>query len=100
MKMQLKISIKIILLTVVFFCAGINSFSNYNNQFCSIEFSTEANAEVNSFSSDIDSYEDDQIIQKKELSKFGIPMGFISALQNYFIIQQSTISVWQPPEIS
>jgi len=96
MKRYRKIVFEIILFLAVLFCIGINTYSHV----CSIEHSSGKNCVENSFMSEIDTFDDDQVIQTNVSISLTKPAILIPVLQYCFFVQPFSLSVWQPPQNS
>lgn len=100
MKIHRKILFRIIFLLTVFFCYGINTYSNYNFHPFSLEFPASTNSIENDLISDYDSFDDDQINFTNEFSTLVENNYQLVITQNSLLILNSFFSVWQPPKIS
>ena len=99
MELVRKISIRFLLISAVFFCYGLSTYSSdFSNPYC-IEFSEGNSSNKNSVISDIDPFSDDQIPQTDNYSLFAEPMVSILTLQDAFLIPNSYLRIWQPPKI-
>lgn len=98
MERQKKILFGIIFTIGILFFFGLSSYSKYNVQPFSIEFSAGTNNAENNFSSDNDFFDDDQINHTNELSSLVESISQI--FQHSFLILQQSFSFWQPPKIS
>jgi len=95
-----KISFEVIFFLAVLFCFGINTYSHtYSHSFI-VEHSSGTNCVENSFMSDIDPVEDDQIIKSDDFCLVSKPVGRIPIVQDCYTIHTFSWSVWQPPKIS
>jgi hypothetical protein len=98
MKINLKILLRIIFMLVVFFNLGTDGYSTCSIQLYNSEQSTRSDDSGNSFSSDADSFHEDQIDQmsgleiKDESVIQGTEQQVSSTIYNLYI------SVWQPPK--
>jgi hypothetical protein len=99
MKSQRKILFRIIFFLTVFFSYGINTFSNCIIQPYNIEFSKAMNAEENGLLSEIDSCNDDKVLQISKYGSIAEPFCLISISSNPLLIHNFSSSIWQPPEI-
>jgi hypothetical protein len=100
MKAPVNIVSRIIFLMAVLFCFEVNVYSGHYIQSTAFEISTGENSIENSFSSDLDSWDDDHI---NNFTRPGLFIDLISqtlVLQNYFLIPYCSVSVWHPPKIS
>jgi hypothetical protein len=96
MRDQEKITYGIIFFITVLFCFDFNSSVYCNNPLKHVELST--NCVEDNFSSENDSFENDQIINVNEVSLFN---DFVSRNhQDCFLISNHSLSIWQPPKIS
>jgi len=100
MKIPVKILFRIIFLIAVLFCFEMDVYSNCNNLTNSIEISTCGNVVENSFNSEWDSCDDDQINFFNKPGLLIEPGSQQSALTNCFVLLNSSVSVWHPPKIS
>jgi hypothetical protein len=98
MKKYRKIVFEIILFSAVLFCYGINSYSHTYCHLIGAEQSAPTNCVENCFSSDIDHLEDDQIIHLNEFSSNTKPEIQIPIIQYCLVVQNFSLSVWQPPQ--
>jgi hypothetical protein len=100
MKIPLNLLFRIIFLMAVLFSFEINVYSNDNVQLNNMEVSTGRNVVENSFNSNLDLCDDDQITN---FNRPGLLIEFRSQpqiLQNFFLILNGSVSVWHPPKIS
>lgn len=98
MKKYRKIVFEIILFSAVLFCYGINSYSHTYSHLFGAEHSATSNCVENCFSSDIDHLEDDQIIHLNEFSPNTKPVIQILIIKYCHVVQNFSLSVWQPPQ--
>lgn len=99
MKRKRKLLFKIIFILAVFFSIGIDAYSNFNMHPYSTELSTGKNSAENSFRSDIDSMNEDQIDPSY---KFDLTDGTFCQIPfpwNCSIVYTFYFSIWQPPKI-
>jgi hypothetical protein len=100
MKSNRKITFGILITLTVLCCFGAHAYSIPGVPFFAIELSTGSNHGEGSFSSDIDSFEDDQNYHVIETSSVVEPVSQIPVPRNYFLINKFFLSFWQPPKIS
>jgi len=96
MKMQRTIIVRITFL-LVFFSYGINAFSTKPVTTFDIEFTLEANSELNF--SDSDLFSDDQIYTLYEFPSIEVNKFLSLSASSFFVLKNSTFSIWQPPEL-
>lgn len=98
MKIYRKILFKITLLFAVLFCLGLNTNSNNLNQVCSIFITSNSNCLENLVSSDVDSYDDEQMGQTSHIySKFEA-ITQLAKFTNSKLVHNHLFSIWQPPK--
>ena len=100
MKNNRKISFGIIFTLAVLFCFGIHAYSHSGIRSFNIELSSGSNNGGNSFSSDIDSFDDDQNFHVIESSSLVESISQMPIPRSFFLINKFFLSVWQPPKIS
>jgi hypothetical protein len=99
MKRQKKILFKIIFLLVVFFSYGINAHSDFDRQLFAIDLSTENNNVEDRFSSNNNSMNEDQIDTLDKFKLTGEPISQKLISQNFSLVYNFCLSIWQPPKI-
>jgi hypothetical protein len=100
MKIFRKTFLRIIVLFAVFSCSGITVYSNFQIRPYNLEASAGTNNAENRFSSEMNTFDDDQIHHSNEvisIADFGSP---IPIAQDYSLFLTVSCSVWQPPKIS
>lgn len=93
-----KILFHIIFIIVSVLFLEFNGYINQDKSHYDIENSTEMDHTENSFISDTDSSEEDQIIQNSHTDSTEEQKGYIPNPKNYFLIQKYPSSAWQPPK--
>lgn len=99
MKLYRKTIFKIILLLAVFFCYGLNSYSNRNSLSDNIEHSTQTNSDNNSIKY-IDFFDDEYVLEKHYYSSIMEIKCLSSFIHTTHFIQFFFISIWQPPKVN
>jgi hypothetical protein len=99
MNMCQKKTFRILLLLSVFFCFGIHAYSNCNIQPFTTELSSAESNIENSFASDLDSFNADEINQSVEFYCARKALSRITYPANILFIRNYCISFWQPPKI-
>ena len=97
--MRRKKAFRIIFLFAVFFCIGIEAYSNYNIQPLATVILSAENSGENSFASDMDFFNADEINQSVEFSCARKALSRITYPANILFIRNYCISFWQPPKI-
>ena len=100
MKNGRKISIGIIFTLAVLFCFGIHQYSYSGNPSFNVDRSSLTNYAENSFSPDIDSFDDDQNTNSVERNTLPESVSQMPIPGHFFLINNFFLSVWQPPKIS
>ena len=100
MRSNRNISFGILITLAVLFCFGIHAYSNSGIRSYNIELSSCSNNGENSFSSEIDSFDDDQNSHFIESSSLLESKSQMPIPRNFFLINKFVLSVWQPPKIS
>jgi hypothetical protein len=98
MKRQKEVLFKIVFLLAVFFSIELYGASDYIARPIYVEHSTEPNSVVNSFISDVGSFDQDQIDQTYGFSSAAVPVYHIPVPQGFFLISKFSFSIWQPPK--
>jgi len=100
MKVSKHILFRLLFLTAVLFCLGLEVYTNYNTPVCNIELSSEQNREDNNVLSEVDSFEDDHINQVHEPFIFVEQRVLIPNSNAPFLLIDFSFSSWQPPKSS
>jgi len=99
MKIVQKTSIRFLLISAVFFCYGLSTYSNdFHSPYC-IEFSEGNNSNKKSVISDIDPFSGDCIPQTKSYVLFADRIVNAITLRDAFLIINPNLRIWQPPKI-
>ncbi|MBT5531017.1 MAG: hypothetical protein HOK35_17825 [Cytophagia bacterium] len=86
---------RLIFLMIILFGYGVQA----NTITVIEEPSIPTNNQENNMTIDNDTIDDDQISQTDDFCSLAKLNSEISILQNYFLIPQTSISIWQPPKI-
>jgi hypothetical protein len=100
MKISDKIFIGIIFSLALLFCSGIHLYFEDTFHHDQMEMTSGTQNTGNSFNSDIDSVDDDQINHTGEVHPMKEPDIKISPPTNNFPVHTFCLAVWQPPKIS
>jgi len=100
MKSNRKISFGILFTLAVLFCFGTNAYSNSGIRSYSAALTSSSNNGENSFSSDIDSVDDDQDFHVIENRSWEEPISPMPIPLHLLLINKFVLSVWQPPKVS
>jgi hypothetical protein len=100
MKISDKISIGILFSLAFLFCPGIHFYFENILHHDQMEMTSGTQNTCNSFSSDIDSVDDDQINHSEGVHPMKGPDFKISPQRNNFLVHTFCPAVWQPPKIS
>ncbi len=99
MKIVQKTSIRFLLISAVFFCYGLSTYSiDFPNPYC-IEFSESNNSNKNSIVSDNDLFNGDWIPQAESYGLFSDQIVSGVTLPDAFLITNPYFGIWQPPKI-
>jgi len=99
MKIVQKTSIRFLLISAVFFCYGLSTYSiDFHSPYC-IEFSEGNNSNKKSVISDIDPFNGDWIPQAESYGLFADQIVSAVTLQDTFLITNPYLRIWQPPKI-
>lgn len=98
MKTYRKIVFRITLLFAVLLCLGLNTYSHNLNQVCSIVITSNSNCLEDLVSSDVNSYDDEQISQTSYIySKFEA-ITQLAKFNSSKLVHKHLFSIWQPPK--
>ena len=98
MKVSKHILFRLLFLTAVIFCLGLEVYTNYNTQICNTELSSGQECGENDVFSGIDSFNDDHINQINEPLCSVEQKVLIPFSNDSFLIKKFPISTWQPPK--
>jgi hypothetical protein len=92
-------SIRFLLISAVFFCYGLSTYSSdFPSPYC-IEYSEGNSSNKNSVISDIDPFNSDWIPQTESYGLFADRIVSAVTLQDAFLITNPFLRIWQPPKI-
>ncbi len=100
MKVSKHILFRLLFLTAVLFCLGLEVYTYYNTPICNTELFSEQNCEDNNVLSEVDSFEDDHINQVHEPIYFVEQLIVIPISNDSFLLKEFSFSSWQPPKSS
>jgi predicted transglutaminase-like cysteine proteinase len=91
---------RLLFLTAVLFCLGLEVYSEFASPTYNVELSENLNSVDNNFNSDIDAFDDDHIIQAQEKFWMVEKLTCLTISSNPLIIADFTFKNWQPPQKS
>jgi hypothetical protein len=100
MKVTKHILFRLLFLTAILFCLGLEVYSEFASPTYNVELSENLNSLDNNFNSDIDAFDDDHIIQTPEKFWMVEKQIFLTISANPFIIADFTFKNGQPPQKS
>lgn len=100
MKVSKHILFRLLFLTAVLICLGLEVYTYYNTPVCNTELSSEQNCEDNNVLSEVDSFGDDHINQVHEPFYFVEQLIVIPISNDSFLLKEFFFSSWQPPKSS
>lgn len=100
MKASKHILFRLLFLTAVLFCLGLEVYSYYSSPICNKELSSELNCQDKNVSYCVDSFEDDHINQVYEPTCFVAQQVPITSINDSFLLFEFSFSNWQPPKFS
>lgn len=100
MKVSKHILFRLLFLTAVLFCLGLEVYTDYSTPVCNTELSSELNCEENNVFSNVDTFEDDHINQVHEPSYFVEQLIVIPVSNDSFLLKEFFFLSWQPPKSS
>ncbi len=100
MKVSKNILFRLLFLTAVLFCLGLEVYTYYKTPICNTELTSEQNCVDNNVLSEVDSFEDDHINQVNESSFFVLQLQIIPISNDSFLLNEFFFSSWQPPKYS
>ena len=98
MKVSKHILFRLLFLTAVLFCLGLEVYTYYNASFCNTELASKLNCKENSVFSSVDSFDDDHINQVYEPFYLDEKKLLIPFSNDYFLSYVFPFSSWQPPK--
>lgn len=98
MKVSKHILFRLLFLTAILFCLGLEVYTYYNTPVCNTELSSELNCEANNVLSSVDSFDDDHINQVDEPFYSVEQKVHLSFSNDSFLLNKFSISNWQPPK--
>ena len=100
MKVSKHILFRLLFLTAVLFCLGLEVCTYYNSPVCNTELSSEQNCVASNVFSGVDSFEDDHINQVYEPFYLDEHKVLIPISNDEFLLNDFSFSSWQPPKYS
>lgn len=100
MKVSKHILFRLLFLTAVLFCLGLEGYTYYSTPVCKTELSSELNCEDNNVLSEVDSFDDDHINQVDGSFYWVEQKVLIPFSNNSYLLNEFSISSWQPPKYS
>jgi hypothetical protein len=100
MKVTKHILFRFIFLTALFFCLGLEVYSEFASPTFNVELSENLNSTDNNINSDIDAFDDNHIIQAPEKFWMAEKLTCLTISNNPLIITDFTFKNWQPPQKS
>ena len=98
MKASKNILFRLLFLSAILFCLGLEVYTYYNTPVCNTELSSELNCEENNVLSSVDSFEDDHINQVDE-PFYSVEQKLLIPFSNdLFLLNEFSVSSWQPPK--
>jgi hypothetical protein len=98
MKSSKHILFRLLFLTAVLFCLGLEVYNDYYAPICKTELSSELNCEENNVFPSVDAFDDDHINQVHEPFYFVEQRALILNSCNSFLLIDFSLSSWQPPK--
>jgi hypothetical protein len=100
MKVTKHILFRLLFLTAILFCLGLEVYSEFASPAYNVELSVILNSTDNNLNSDIDAFDDDHIIQAPEIFWMVEKLTCLSISANPLIIADFTFKNGQPPQQS
>ena len=100
MKVPKHILLRLLFLSAVLFCLGLEVCTYYNTPICNTELSCVQDYKDNIVLSEVDSFEDDHINQVHDPYFFIERLIVVPILNDSFLLKEFFFSSWQPPKTS
>jgi len=100
MKVSKHIIFRLLFLTAVLFCLGLEVHTYYNTPICNTELSSELNCEDNNVFSSADLLDDEHINKVYEPFHLVEQKVFIPISNDLFLLNDFSFPSWQPPKYS
>ncbi len=98
MRTYRKIVFRITLLFAVLFCLGLNTYSHNLKQVYTIVITSNSNSLENFVSSEVDSYDDEQMNQANYIYSNVETITQLVISINSKLVHKHPFSIWQPPK--
>jgi hypothetical protein len=100
MKESKHILFRLLFLTAILFCLGLEVCTYYKTPACNTELSSELNCGENNVLSNVDSFDDDHINQVDGSFYWVEQKVFIPFSNDPFLLDEFSVQNWQPPKFS